>query len=87
MSEKEELIKLNDGLRSLNDTVNRIEGALLGDKFNDTGVIMRVSQIEKRLKRIDRAFYVLLGAVTLGAYPIGVRLSEVIKPFVNTYVK
>jgi len=87
MTEKEELMKLNEGLIALNSTVNRIEDALLGDKFNEDGVIKRVTNIEKRLKKIDRAFYVLLGAVTLGAYPVGLKITEVLKPVINTYIK
>jgi hypothetical protein len=87
MTEQEELRMLNEGLRGLQNTVNNIEEALIGGKFNELGVIHRVATIEKKLKRIDRAFYVLLGAVTLGAYPVGLRLSEILKPFINQYIR
>lgn len=82
MSEQQQLKELNEGMRELKNTLNGIESALLGGKFHEEGLIMRVSAMEKKFKRMDRAFYVLLGSVTLGAYPMAVKLSELIKPFI-----
>lgn len=82
MDEKQQLQELNNGLRDLQHTMNNIESALLGGKFHEDGLMMRVATIEKKFKRIDRAFYIILGGVTLGAYPMALKISEIIKPLI-----
>lgn len=87
MENLSELREINDGLRRVETSVNHLRAALLGDEFNKDGVINRVEALEKKFKRLDKAFYVLLGSLTLGAYPMWLKISEILKPFVNSYFR
>jgi hypothetical protein len=80
MTEREQLIQLNEGLKRVEISINKLNSAVLGDEFNENGILPRLKNVEKKQKRIDNFFYVILGAVTLGAYPIA-------KPFINQWFK
>ena len=83
MKEVDELRQVNEGLRALKNSVDRIEEALIGNEFNDNGIVSRIKTIENKLKKLDAAFYILLGVVTMGAYPLGVKVL----PFIKDYLK
>lgn len=80
MSEREQLQQLNEGLRAVQTTVDRIEIALVGDEFNKNGLINRLESIEKKQRKFDNVLYTILGVVTFGSYPF-------IKDFINEYLK
>lgn len=83
MEELGELKEFNKDLRSLKISIDRIEEALLGNEFNDNGLVKRIKTIENKLKKLDAAFYILLGVVTMGAYPLGLKVL----PFIKDYLK
>ena len=83
MTEKEELKQLNSQLSRCLLAIDRIEEALLGNEFNENGIIKRINGIEAKLKRLDRAFYILLGIVTCGAYPVALKFLPVIKQYLK----
>lgn len=83
MTEKEQLTFLNSQMSHCIASVKRIEEALVGNEFNDEGIVKRVKTIENKLKRLDAAFYILLGIVTMGAYPLGVKVLPVIKEYLR----
>ena len=80
MTEKEELQKLNEGLRAVQGTVDEIKAVLIGDEFNPDGIIPRLKNVEKKQKKLDNALYTLLGIITFGSYPF-------LKDFINEYLK
>lgn len=80
MTEKEELQKLNEGLRAVQGTVDEIKAVLIGDEFNPDGIIPRLKSVEKKQKKLDNALYTILGIVTFGSYPF-------LKDFINEYLK
>lgn len=80
MTEKEELQKLNEGLRAVQGTVDEIKAVLIGDEFNPDGIIPRLKSVEKKQKKLDNALYTLLGIITFGSYPF-------LKDFINEYLK
>ena len=83
MTEKEELKELNSQMSRCLLAIDRIEEALLGNEFNENGIVKRINQIEAKLKRLDKAFYILLGIVTCGAYPLTIKLLPVIKEYIK----
>lgn len=78
MSEREQLQQLNEGLRAVQTTVDRIEIALVGDEFNKNGLINRLESIEKKQRKFDNVLYTILGVVTFGSYPF---LKELITEY------
>lgn len=83
MNEKEQLTFLNAQMTNCISSVKRIEEALLGTEFNDTGIVKRINTIEGKMKRLDAAFYILLGIVTCGAYPLTMKLLPAIKEYIK----
>lgn len=65
-------------------SVKRIEAALIGDEFNPVGLIQKQDKMDKKLKRLDNMFYVLIGALTLGTYPMYMKW---IGPMIKEYLK
>lgn len=84
MTEKEQLTYLNSQMSHCIASVKKIEEALLGNEFNDSGIVKRVVTIESKLKKLDNAFYILLGIVTCGAYPITMKM---LVPLIKEYFK
>lgn len=80
MNEREQLIQLNEGLKRVESTLDKLNTAVLGNEYNKDGILPRLEKVENRVKKIDNLFYILLGAVTLGAYPIA-------KPFIQQWFK
>lgn len=80
MNEREELQRLNEGLRAVQTTVDEIKAVLIGDEFNPDGLIPRLKSVEKKQKKLDNALYTLLGIITFGSYPF-------LKDFINEYLK
>ena len=80
MSEREQLQQLNEGLRAVQNTVDRIEIALVGDEFNTNGLINRLESVEKKQRKFDNVLYTILGVVTFGSYPF-------LKELINEYSK
>lgn len=78
MSDREQLQQLNEGLRAVQTTVDRIEIALVGDEFNKNGLINRLESIEKKQRKFDNVLYTILGVVTFGSYPF---LKELITEY------
>lgn len=78
MSEREQLQQLNEGLRAVQGTVDRIEIALVGDEFNKNGLINRLESIEKKQRKFDNVLYTILGVITFGSYPF---LKELISEY------
>jgi len=83
MSEKEQLIELNKQMTNCINAVERIEIALLGDKFNDEGVIKRLNTMENKLKQLDKYMWMLVGMFSLGTIPIGAKIL----PYLKEYLK
>lgn len=81
MTEKEQLQYLNSQMTHCIASVKRIEEALVGNEFNDAGIVKRIRTVEEKIKRLDAAFYVLLGIITCGAYPLTIKLLPVIKEY------
>jgi|APGre2960657404_1045060.scaffolds.fasta_scaffold17386_2 hypothetical protein len=78
MSEREQLQQLNEGLRAVQGTIERIEITLVGDEFNKNGLINRLESIEKKQRKFDSILYTILGVVTFGSYPL---LKELISEY------
>jgi len=83
MTEKEQLQKLNAQMDKCLLAIDRIEQALLGNEFNENGIVKRLKVIEAKLKRLDKAFYILLGIVTCGAYPAAIKILPAIKEYLK----
>jgi len=83
MSEKEQLMELNKQMTSCINAVERIEIALLGDKFNDDGVIKRLNTMENKLKQLDKYMWMLVGMFSLGTIPIGAKVLPLIKDYLK----
>lgn len=80
MNEREELQRLNQGLRAVQTTVDEIKAVLIGDEYNKDGLIPRLQTVEKKQKKLDNALYTILGIITFGSYPF-------LKDFINEYLK
>lgn len=81
MSEREQLIELNAQMGNCIKAVERIEIALLGDKFNDVGLIKRIDTMENKLKKLDKYMWMLIGMFSLGTIPLGVKVLPLLKEF------
>lgn len=83
MSEKEQLIELNKQIGNCIQAVERIEVALLGDKFNDSGIIKRIDTMEEKLRKIDKFMWMLIGIFSLGTIPLGTKILPLIKDYIK----
>jgi hypothetical protein len=83
MSELTELRAMHEQLIGCTKAVERIEIALLGDKFNDTGIIKRIDTMEQKLKKIDKYMWMLIGMFSLGTIPLGTRILPIIKEYIK----
>ncbi len=79
MSEKEQLIELNAQMSSCIKAVERIEIALIGDKFGNLGLLHRVDTMESKLKKLDKYLWMLIGMFSLGIIPIGYKFIPMLK--------
>ena len=83
MSEKEQLIELNAQMSSCIKAVERIEIALIGDKFSSEGIIHRIDVMENKLKKIDKYMWMLIGMFSLGTIPLGTKVLPIIKEYIK----
>jgi hypothetical protein len=83
MERDDELNKLTEQMDKCLLAIDRIEQALLGNEFNENGIVKRLKVIEAKLKRLDKAFYILLGIVTCGAYPAAIKILPAIKEYLK----
>ena len=83
MSEREQLIELNAQMSSCIKAVERIETALVGDKYNDLGLIHRINLMESKLRKIDRFMWMLIGIFSLGTIPLGTKVLPIIKDYIK----
>lgn len=87
MREIEELRDVNarmaESLKQLEHAIQRVEIALIGDKFTDAGLIKRLDNVEDKLKKLDKYMWMLVGMFSLGTIPIGMRVL----PFIKDYLK
>jgi len=61
-----------DDINQIKTSVQRIEAALLGDKFNPDGLVTRVNKLEKKAENTDRKviLYTSLGTGIVGTLSI-----------------
>jgi hypothetical protein len=83
MTEKEQLQELNAQMTNCIKAVERIEIALVGDKFSDIGIIKRIDTIEHKLKKLDKYFWMLIGMFSLGTIPLGTKVLPLIKDYLK----
>ena len=83
MNEKEQLEYLIEEGRRCNSSSERIEGALLGDKVIDNGVIKRLDSVEAKLKKLDKYFWMLIGMLSLGTIPLGTKILPIVKDWLK----
>lgn len=83
MSEKEQLTELNAQMSSCIKAVERIEIALIGDKFSSEGIIHRIDVMENKLKKIDKYMWMLIGMFSLGTIPLGTKVLPMIKDYIK----
>ncbi len=83
MNEKEQLEYLIEEVRRCNSSIERIEVALLGDKFIDNGVIKRLDSVEAKLKKLDKYFWMLIGMLSLGTIPLGTKILPIVKDWLK----
>lgn len=81
MSEKEQLTQLNAQMTDCIKAVERIELALIGDKFGNMGIVHRVDKMEEKLKKLDKYFWMLIGMFSLGTIPLGTKLLPLLKDY------
>jgi uncharacterized membrane protein len=83
MTEKEQLQELNAQMTNCIKAVERIEIALVGDKFSDVGIIKRIDTIEHKLKKLDKYFWMMIGMFSLGTIPLGTKVLPLIKDYLK----
>lgn len=87
MNERDELREINsrmaESIQKVEYAVARIETALVGDKFNDDGIIKRLNTMESKLKQLDKYMWMLVGMFSLGTIPIGAKVLPLIKDYLK----
>jgi hypothetical protein len=83
MSEIEQLKEMNTQLSYCIKAVDRIEIALVGDKFSNNGIITRMDTIEAKLKKLDKYMWMLIGMFSLGTIPLGTKVLPLIKDYLK----
>lgn len=87
MGEREQLIEMNAKLVASVDnvtkSVERLESALLGDKFNNNGIIHRIDTMESKMRKLDKYLWMLVGMFSLGTIPLGVKILPILKEYLK----
>lgn len=83
MNEIEQLKEMNEQLSYCIKAVERIETALVGDKFSSDGIIHRIDTIESKLKKLDKYMWMLIGMFSLGTIPLGTRILPLLKDYLK----
>lgn len=66
-------------IEQIKNSVQRIESALLGDKYNPDGLLHRVDKLEKKAERTDRKILVYTGMATGFVTGIGLIIKSLFK--------
>jgi len=83
MSEIDQLKEMNAQMTYCIKAVERIEIALVGDKFSSDGIIHRIDTIESKLKKLDKYMWMLIGMFSLGTIPLGSKILPIIKDYLK----
>jgi hypothetical protein len=83
MSEIDQLKEMNAQMTYCIKAVERIEIALVGDKFSSDGIIHRIDTIESKLKRLDKYLWMLVGILSCGTIPLGTKIIPIIKDYLK----
>lgn len=75
MTEKEQLTTLNNTMRNCVQAVERIETLLIGDKYNEEGLIHKVQKINDKIETIEQYQLQQRGGINLGKWIIGTSLG------------
>ena len=75
MTEKEELIQINTTMRHCVNAVERIETLLVGDKYNEEGLIHQVQKINKEVASIKEYQLQQKGGINFGKWILGTSLG------------
>jgi len=83
MSEIVQLKEMNSQLISMNNTVNQIKDAVIGSEFNKNSHSQRLDNIEAKLKKLDKYFWMIIGMFSLGTIPLGTKVLPIIKDYLK----
>jgi hypothetical protein len=83
MSENEELIKLNEKMSDVMQKVDRLYGTLVDTELNGAGVITRLSRLEKKLLKLEKYIWLLVGILSCGTIPLGTKILPIIKDYLK----
>jgi hypothetical protein len=83
MSEIDQLKEMNAQMTYCIKAVERIESALVGDKFNGDGLIHRIETIEGKLKKLDKYLWMIIGMFSLGTIPLGTKILPLLKDYLK----
>lgn len=75
MTEKEELIQINTTMKHCVRAVERIETLLVGDKFNEEGLIQQVQKINKEVQDIKTYQMQQRGGISVGKWLLGTSIG------------
>ena len=83
MTEREQLVQLNEGLKRVEHTLNKLNDAMIGNEFTPNGgMVQRLDKVEDKLKKLDKMLYILIGIISMGTIPLG----SAILPYIKEYI-
>lgn len=83
MSERDELIRLNAQMTEVLHKVDSLYNTLVDTDLTGAGVITRLSNLEKKLLKLEKYMWMLVGILSCGTIPLGTKIIPIIKDFLK----
>jgi hypothetical protein len=83
MSERDELMRLNAQMTEVLHKVDSLYNTLVDTDLTGAGVITRLSNLEKKLFKLEKYMWMLVGILSCGTIPLGSKILPIIKDYLK----
>jgi hypothetical protein len=83
MSERDELMRLNAQMTEVLHKVDSLYNTLVDTDLTGAGVITRLSNLEKKLFKLEKYMWMLVGILSCGTIPLGSKILPIIKNYLK----
>ena len=83
MSERDDLMRLNAQMTEVLHKVDSLYNTLVDTDLTGAGVITRLSNLEKKLFKLEKYMWMLVGILSCGTIPLGSKILPIIKNYLK----